>query len=262
MAIVFAHRGAAAERPENTLASFRRALELGADALETDVHLTSDGAVVAAHDADGARVAGVERAIAATPLAEVRAWDAGYAFVDAQGERPFVGKGHRIPTLDEVLGELPKVLVNVDLKAEAPELAERFVEIVRRHDAEDRVIAASFKSGPLRRLRAAGYRGETSLSQLEFAGAWLVPRALGFAPPPGARAQIPTRVGPCSIATRRFVRRMHALGLKVDYWTINDPDEAKRLVALRADGIMTDDPARIVPALRGTIGVGERRGSP
>src|SRR5262245_3655931 len=108
MAIVYAHRGASLERPENTLASFQRALELGADALETDVHLTADGAVVAIHDADGARIAGVPRAIAASSLAEVRAWDAGYVFVDARGERPFVGQGHRIAMLDEILGELPK----------------------------------------------------------------------------------------------------------------------------------------------------------
>src|SRR5262245_27565295 len=151
MAIVYAHRGAAAERPENTLASFERALALGADALETDVHLTSDGVVVAIHDPDGARVAGVERSIATVPLSEVRAWDAGYVFVDRRRERPFVGQGHRVPTLDVILGELPKVLVNIDLKAEAPELAERFFEVVRRHDAEKRVVAASFRRGPLRR---------------------------------------------------------------------------------------------------------------
>jgi glycerophosphoryl diester phosphodiesterase len=254
MAIVYAHRGAPAERPENTLASFQRALELGADALETDVHLTADGAVVALHDTDGARVAGVERRVAESPFSEVRAWDAGYVFRDARGERPFVGQGHRIPTLDEILGELPKVLVNVDLKAEAPELALRFLEIVRRHAAEDRVVAASFRRGPLRRLRAAGWRGEMSLARVEFAGTWLVPRALLRARASGTRAQIPTRVGLWPIATRRVVEKLHALGMKVDYWTVDDPDEARRLVALGADGIMTDDPARIVPAVRAAGG--------
>ena len=249
MTIVYAHRGAAAERPENTLASFRRALELGADALETDVHLTVDGAVVAVHDADGARVAGVEREIARSSLAEIRGWDAGYVFVDGRGERPFVGQGHRIPTLDELLGELPKVRINVDLKADAPELVERFLDVVRRHDAEDRVVAASFRRGPLERLRAAGFRGDTSLARWEFVTAWLVPSAL-YGRPPATRAQIPTRVGPWPIGTRRVVEKLHALGLGVDYWTINDPDEARRLVALGADGIMTDDPARIVPAVR------------
>lgn len=254
MAIVYAHRGAAAERPENTLASFRRALELGADALETDVHLTTDGAVVAIHDPDGARVAGVERAISRSTLDEVKAWDAGYVFVDGRGERPFVGQGHRVATLEEILGDLPPVKVNVDLKSEEPELAERFMAIVRRHGAEERVVAASFRRGPLRRLRAAGWRGEMSLARMEFVATWLVPRALQRRPPANTRAQIPTRAGPFSLATPGFVDKLHALELKIDYWTINDPAEAGRLVALRADGIMTDDPARIVPAVRAAGG--------
>lgn len=253
MAIVYAHRGAAAERPENTLASFRRALELGADALETDVHLTKDGAVVAIHDPDGARVAGVERIVERTSLAEIQGWDAGYVFVNERGERPFVGQGHRISTLDELLEELPRVRFNVDLKADAPELVERFLEVVRRHGAEERVVAASFRRGPLKRLRAAGYRGDTSLSRWEFVASWLVPRAL-YGRPPATRAQIPTRVGPWPVGTRRMIEKLHALGLGVDYWTINAPDEARRLVALGADGIMTDDPARVVPAVRGAGG--------
>jgi glycerophosphoryl diester phosphodiesterase len=253
MAIVYAHRGAAAERPENTLASFRRAIELGADALETDVHLTADGGVVAVHDPDGARVAGVQRAIARSSLADIRGWDAGYVFVDGRGERPFVGQGHRIPTLDELLGELPKVRINVDLKADVPELVDRFLEVVRRHGAEERVVAASFRRGPLRRLRAAGWRGDTSLSRWEFVASWLVPRSL-CGRPPGTRAQIPTHVGPWPIGTERLIDKLHALGLAVDYWTINDPDEARRLVALGADGVMTDDPAVVVPAVRSAGG--------
>jgi glycerophosphoryl diester phosphodiesterase len=139
------------------------------------------------------------------------------------------------------------------LKADAPELGARFLDVVRRHGAEDRVIAASFRRGPLGRLRAAGYRGDTSLARWEFVAAWLVPRAM-YGRPPGTRAQIPTHVGPWPIGTRRVVEKLHALGLGVDYWTINDPDEARRLVALGADGIMTDDPGRIVPAVRAAGG--------
>src|SRR6478609_1566660 len=74
LTIVYAHRGAAAERPENTLPSFRRALELGADALETDVHLTADGEIVASHDEDGARMTGVARALRSTTLVEIQSW--------------------------------------------------------------------------------------------------------------------------------------------------------------------------------------------
>jgi glycerophosphoryl diester phosphodiesterase len=250
--LVYAHRGAAAELPENTLPAFRRALELGADALETDVHLTLDGEVVAVHDPHGKRIAGVDRAVAGATLREVQAWDAGYAFVDAGGGRPFVGQGYRIPTLEELLGELSGVRLNIDLKQGQARLIRRFLELVRRHDAERRVVGASFRRATLEALREAGFRGETSLSRWEFVRYWLLPA--GGRRPSATRAQIPIRVGPCSIATQRVVNRLHELGLAVDYWTVNDPETARRIVQLGADGVMTDDPARVVPAVRAAGG--------
>jgi glycerophosphoryl diester phosphodiesterase len=253
MTTVFAHRGAAAERPENTLPSFRRALELGADALETDVHLTADGEIVAAHDVDGARMTGVSRALRSATLAEIQSWDAGYGFVDAQGGRPFQGQGYRIPSLHELLTELPAVRINMDLKTEEPALVERFLAIVREHAAEEREIAASFFRSTLVHLRQRGWRGESSLSRLEFLLCWLSPNWLQRKPS-GTRAQIPTHAGPLNFATPRTLQKLRQLGLYVDYWTINDPDEARRLVALGVDGIMTDDPAQIVPAVRAAGG--------
>lgn len=254
MTLVYAHRGAAAELPENTLPSFRRALELGADALETDVHLTADGEIVALHDPDGKRVANVPASVRSTTLAEVQRWDAGYVFVGPGGTRPFVGQGYRIPSLSELLTQLPEVRLNIDLKTEEPLLVARFLETVRRYDAERRVVAASFHRSTLVHLRRSGWRGDSSLSQSEFLACWLLPRRLRRSPPPGTRAQIPTHGGPIRIATRRTLQKLHELGLGVDFWTINDPTEARRLVALGADGVMTDDPARIVPAVRAAGG--------
>jgi len=254
MTIVYAHRGAAAELPENTLPSFRRALELGADALETDVHLTQDDEIVAVHDPDGSRVAGTPRSVRSAALREVQSWDAGHSFVAADGGRPFVGRGFRVPSLTELLGELPPIRLNIDLKSEEPRLVERFIQVVRRHGAEGRVVAASFQAGTLAHLRARGWRGESSLARREFIACWLLPGWLRRSRPPGTRAQIPTRSGPVPLATRATLAKLHRIGLAVDFWTINDPDEARRLVALGADGIMTDDPARIVPAVRGAGG--------
>lgn len=249
MTIVYAHRGARAEEPENTLPAFRRALELGVDALETDVHLTSDGHVVAVHDADVRRVAGVARLVGRATLDEVQTWDAGFAFVAPDGSRPFRGKGYRIPTLDELLVELAPAHLNVDLKSDEPELVDRFLRTVRNRQAEDRVTAASFRSSPLRLLRARGYAGEVALSRRDFLGILLLPRRLR-SPAPANRAQIPTRVGPFSLGSRRIVDTFHREGLKVDYWIVNDPDEARKLVEIGADGVMTDDPRRVVPAVR------------
>lgn len=255
MTLVYAHRGAAAEEPENTLPSFRRALALGADALETDVHLTADGAIVAIHDPDGTRTAGVARAVASVTLAELERWDAGYAYVDGAGARPFVGRGYRVPTLEALLVELPPVRLNIDLKSKDPRLVTRFIETVRRHDAEARIVAASFHGSVLAHLRACGWRGPSSLARGEFLACWVLPAWLG-PKPAGTRAQIPTHVGPLSLANPRTLRKLHGLGLEVDYWTINDPAEARRLVTLGADGIMTDDPALIVPAVHAAAGHG------
>jgi glycerophosphoryl diester phosphodiesterase len=254
MTLVYAHRGAAAEQPENTLASFRRALELGADALETDVHLTADGAIVATHDADARRATGVARSLRACTLREIQSWDAGYVFVNERGERPFVGQGHRIPTLEELLVELPRVRLNVDLKSKEPALVERFLELSRRHDGEARIVAASFFASTLEHLRARGWRGESSLGRSEFLRCLLLPPWLYPGRAPGTRAQIPTHLGPFSLATPATLTKLRRLGLAVDFWTINEPAMARTLVELGVDGVMTDDPARIVPAVRAAGG--------
>jgi glycerophosphoryl diester phosphodiesterase len=222
---IYAHRGASRELPENTMAAFRRALELGADALETDVHATADGVLVTSHDPDGARVFGVPRRIAGCRWSEVRAWG--------------------VPSLEEMVAAFPGVPINVDLKVDAAALA---VGLLRGMGAEEQVTLASFSSGTLRRVRALGYHGPTSLGRSEVARLVSLPAAAqrGLLAPPGVAAQLPI-----SLAKPWVIRRCHALGLRVDYWTVNEPALAQSLVAMGADGVMTDDPAVIVPALRG-----------
>jgi len=221
---IYAHRGASRELPENTMRAFRRALELGADALETDVHVTHDGVIVVSHDPDGARIFGEPARIADSSWAEVRAWG--------------------IPSLEEVVTTFSGVPINVDLKIDA---AAQAVALLRKLGAEDQVTLASFQSSTLRKVRALGYRGPTGLGRSEVARLLSLPAAAQRGPlaPPGRAAQLPL-----SLAKPWIIRRCHALGLRVDYWTVNEPALATSLVALGADGIMTDDPATIVPALR------------
>jgi glycerophosphoryl diester phosphodiesterase len=241
---IYAHRGASAELPENTMEAFRRALDCGVDALEMDIHATADGVLVVHHDDDGARMCGVPRAIAGVTFNELRGWNAGAGFVAADGTRPFARDAVRIPRFEDVLGEFSGVPLNVDLKHD---LAERTVMLLRQHKAEARVCLASFERRTMRRVRALGYAGPTALSRAEALAALAFPPSLRRGPwrVAAARAQLPVWLG-----RRRVVARMHALGLAVDYWTVDDPTLARTLIALGADGIMTNDPARIVPALR------------
>lgn len=230
------------------MAAFRRALEYEIDALESDVHLTRDGHVVVSHDPDGARCCGVPRAIRDSTLAEVQSWDAGWGFVAEGGGRPFAGQGHRIPSLVEVLREFPAVPLNLDIKQTAPSMVGPLVALIRREDAEDRVTLASFRLRTLLRARLGGYRGATALPSAEVLGMLRAPPGLfAFLPWRGTAAQLPLAGGGHRFDTPEMVARCHRLGLRLDFWTINDPAEARRLLALGADGIMTDDPRAIAP---------------
>lgn len=283
MVRLYAHRGAAAELPENTIPSFRRALEVGADALEMDVHLTRDWKVVVSHDATGERMAGVDAEIRHCDLAEIKTWDAGIGFVDEDGERPYADQGFEIPTLAEVLEAFPDVVINIDLKQHHPSMVDATLEVIHRHGAEERVQIASFDLPTLLLVRKRRYPGVTAMAPLEvalalFGPAVLVRRApfrscsaqiptraeflrqsiddmgltLGSAVPlhlvPGADrlSRIPRRVFPTNAW---MVRRLHKRGVPVEFWTVNDPGEAQALAALGVEGIMTDDPLRVARAL-------------
>ena len=243
---LYAHRGASAERPENTMPAFQRAVEVGVDALELDVHLTRDAQLVVAHDDTAQRTCGARLAWAELDLADVQRLDAGWGFVAGDGTRPFAGQGITVPTFEEVLVAFPDVHVNVDLKGEkAVDVA---VDLVRRLGAEERVTIASFQLRTLVEVRKRGYAGETALSQSEVASLVGLPALIWRQlPMTGDAAQVPTKQGPIRFDRAAFIAKCHSLGLRVDFWVVDDRDEAQRLLALGADGIMTNDPAAIVP---------------
>ncbi|MGD8859421.1 MAG: glycerophosphodiester phosphodiesterase family protein [Myxococcales bacterium] len=241
--LLYAHRGASLEYPENTLPAFEAALSLGADALEIDVHMTLDGHLVVAHDPHGGRTAGVQRAIGGCPLAEVQSWDVGLAHRREHLGAPDAAGPARIPTLSEVLQALPRAALNVDIKRHDPRAAQTAVAVVREHDASDRVLLTSFSSATIDAVRAAGYAGPLGLGQRDAVRAVFAPRALlRHWPLPGSRLQIPPRQGPIPLDRPALVAKMHSLGIAVDYWVINDAPAVGRLLDRGADGIVTDDP--------------------
>jgi glycerophosphoryl diester phosphodiesterase len=253
--LLYAHRGAAAERPENTMISFARALELGADALELDVHLSADGVVVVSHDASALRMAGVPALFCRAQRADIRRWDAGHGFLDPAGGRPFAGRGVSVPTLEEVLMEFSGVPLNVDIKQHDPPMVPQLLALLRRLRATERVRLASFRRATLRQVRAAGYEGPTGLAQAEVATLVLGPRiALRRRAHPLDAAQLPLRYGVIAFDTPRIVARCRRVGLRLDYWTVNHPAQAERLLALGADGIISDDPGAIVGVIAAARG--------
>lgn len=250
--LLYAHRGAAAELPENTLPSFQRALEHGADALEMDLHMTADGHILVSHDPSGERMTGTRAQYRHVLLSDVKDWDAGYGFVDAQGGRPYARKGFTVPTFEEVLIELPGVPLNVDIKQLYPPMVAPVVELIRRTRNTERVTIASFYTRTMYTVHKLGYEGPTAMSQYEVASLLVLPsffrqrlwQRLGIRP---TSVQIPPQSGRIHMDTRAWIDALHAQGVRVDYWTINDPNQARRLLELGADGIMTDDPAAIKP---------------
>ena len=211
------------------MASFARALADGANALESDVHRTRDGHIVISHDPI---VQGL--VIRETPLAELQQID--------------LGGGERMPLLLDVLAAFRDVPINIDLKQQgiANDVAALLVD---KREAE-RVLLALFHKSELAAVRAAGYPGPTGLAKNEVVRLVMLPwPLLKIWRLRGVRAQVPMRSGRVRFDTTAFVERCHAVGVRVDYWTINDVDDARTLVALGADGIMSDDPARVRPAV-------------
>jgi glycerophosphoryl diester phosphodiesterase len=173
-------------------------------------------------------------------------------FFAPDGSRPFANTGLKVPTLEEVLVELGRdVVVNVDVKQRQPSMVGPLLELIRRLGAEDRVRLTSFDARVMRAIRARRYAGQTGLAQAEVMAALVVPEAVLKWLPMGTAVQVPPRAMGVDLTSKRLLDKWHALGWRVDYWVINDPTEARRLVAGGADGIMTDDPAKIAPALRG-----------
>jgi glycerophosphoryl diester phosphodiesterase len=235
--LLYAHRGAGREQPENSLEAFELALAAGADALELDVHMSRDGHVVVSHDSHGGRTAGIAREINACTLAELKAWDLAAGFSGRCS-------GHvHVPTLDELLAALPDARLNIDVKQAQPDMLPALLAVIARHAAQERVLLTSFSSATTRRIRKLGYGGPTGLGQAEAVYAAFAPDALfARARVRGVRLQIPVRYGPLALDRGALVHKMHARGLAVDYWVVNDSAQAERLLALGADGIVTDDP--------------------
>ncbi|WP_462417415.1 glycerophosphodiester phosphodiesterase family protein [Kytococcus sp. Marseille-QA3725] len=270
--VALAHRGFAPDGGENSLAAFDAAVALGCEYVETDVHATSDGVVVAFHDETLDRVTDAVGAVADLPWEVVR--------------RARITGGHPIPTLEELLLRHPGLRVNIDLKSDAA--VEPTVRLVERLGVHDRVLLTSFDD--TRRERALGLLSApvaTSAGQTRTALLWAASRLLvvsaaigvtsaeawgGRASVPGLRVatgaegtahrlarwvargidayQVPERFRGLRVVDDAFLDAAHAAGAHVHVWTVNEVEDMERLLDLGVDGLVTDRADRLVAVLR------------
>lgn len=239
--LLVAHRGGSRLAPENTLEAFRDAVERWeADMLEMDVRLTRDGQVVVIHDDSVDRTTEGSGPVHSFTLDELHRLDAGYRFVDAGGKASFRGRGVKIPLFEDVLVAFPRVRMNVEAKELG--VAAPMVEIVRRHGAEARVLVAAEHE----RCRDAvrGYPGPWGASRTQVFWFWALHRVPGGGPymPTADILQVPETWKGLRIVTPAFVRAAHARNLPVQVWTVDDPADMRRLLAMGVDGIQSDRP--------------------
>lgn len=252
--IAFAHRGGA-NHPEvagleNTLEAFQNAHGLGYRYLETDVHATRDGVLLAFHDAALDRVSDSTGAIADLTYAEV--------------QRALINGTHPVPTFGELVDAFPEARFNIDIKAAAavPLLAEFILE----RGLTDRTLVGSFSRRRLREFRRlTQHRVPTSAAPGEVAAYLLLPGRLAnrLTGRQVACLQIPHRHRGLRVTSERLVRSLHRVGKQVHVWTIDDPQEMNLLLDLGVDGIFTDrtDILRDVLIARGQWSAGQPRGT-
>jgi glycerophosphoryl diester phosphodiesterase len=228
-----------------------------------DVHVTRDGVVVVAHDADGRRSAGIARSIADSTFSEVQTWPLRQPHSHSQRANTGVPARTPIPSLREVLLEFPAIPMSIDIKPRSLLAVPRVLEVLRACRAQEAVRLASFHHTVLNEVRRLGYEGSTGLSEREVVYCTFLPGPITRHLLGGTAAQVPVRVGPPwlssihpglgNFAQPAFIKKAKALGLEVHFWTINDASQARDLAQLGADALVTDDPALLVEAFKSAV---------
>lgn len=240
--LIIAHRGDSANAPENTLAAFRLALANGADGIELDVMLSADQKLVVIHDDTLDRTTNGYGQVGAMPLAALRELDAGGWF------KPEF-KGEPLPLLDEVFEELGgKLLINVELKnykTPKDQLPELVVALVKKHGLSESVLLSSFNARNLPRAKSLAPEIRTGLLTL--------PGVLGLPMRGllGRRAKADDLHPYYQDVSARMVESRHKLGQRVNVWTVDAPEDLRRMQTLGVDMIICNDPAHAREVLEG-----------
>jgi glycerophosphoryl diester phosphodiesterase len=236
-----AHRGASGHAPENTMAAFRRAVELGARFIETDLQLTRDARVIAIHDFTLDRTTSGKGQVHLLPLDQIRAFDAG-AWFDAGEKKSYAGE--HVPTLEEILDFAKEhdIIFYLEIKSgPAWGIEHVVVATLRDYNASAQIVILSFDPSALDSVHRLDSTMMTGLL-CEHPSGDLVERTV--------RAGARQLVARGDLITTAVIDKAHRAGLQVVAWTINEVEQMRHLIATGVDGIITDYPDRLLELLR------------
>lgn len=223
---ISAHRGGSEEAPENTLESFGYAIGLGSSYIETDVQLSADGIPYIFHDDDLSRLLNMEVKFNSLHSDQI--------------EKLKLFESYQIPKLETALTQFPNALFQIDLKTD--EVALPAMKVIESLNAFDRICIASFSSNRLQKVRKKFPDTCLSMGPKEILKLLLASFGLYNKTIYGDCLQVPVYHYGIKLVTRRFVKYVQSIGLKIHVWTINDENTMRKLIDLGVDGIITDRP--------------------
>lgn len=240
--LLLAHRGSRLLAPENTKVAFDLALTHGSDVLEIDVRLTKDRHILVTHDNDVDRTSDGRGKVRDQTLKALKQLDAGYRFIDLNGKH-YRGRGIKFETLQDLLALYPTTKFNIDIKDNDIQAARVLAELLLNQACASRVNVGSFHSPIIAEFRRQAPSISTAATQAEVAKlfAYSCLRSKKTVTSAEYRVlQIPRAYRGLQLGTGRFIRYLNDQNLPVMFWTINDPNEMRRLIQNGADGIVTD----------------------
>ena len=253
--LVIAHQGGDGVWPGNTMYAFEQAVEIGADVLEMDAHITRDDQIVLMHDEEVDRTTDGIGVIEEMTVEEIQQLDAAYRWSNDDGKTfPFRGQGIQVPTLEELFLIFPQMRYLIEIKLTQNPIDKPLCDLIRKHNMQDKVVIASFHDEAMKNFRSTCPEVATSASRGEvtafvllgkaFLSGLTVPQYESIQPPydPQESMNIP-------IMTERFVREAHAKNIAVEPWTVDNPELMKQYIEWGVDGIITDRPDLMVEVL-------------
>jgi len=246
--LVIAHQGGDGVWPGDTMFAFEHAIAIGADVLEMDAHITEDGRIVLMHDEEVDRTTDGTGLIEEMTLEELKNLDAAYDWSMDDGQTfPYRGKGIQAPTLDELFKAFPQMRYLIEIKLTQNPIETPLCDLIREYRMQDRVVVASFHDDVMKSFRATCPEVATSASRTEVRNYVLLGKAFlwGFYIPKFQSIQPPWNPEDSlgiQIMTERFIRESHAKHIRIEPWTVNDPELMKQYIEWGVDGIITDRP--------------------